>query len=506
MLDEAAILTEIVDDRRLEANGKLSQTTKSAQGQFMTPAPVAQFMASLFGMQTIDEVRLLDAGAGIGSLTAAFVKELCERQTHIRQVAATSYEIDPMLAQYLRHTLEDCAEACERAGIAFTPVVIERDFIEAGTEQLAAPLFNKHPRFTHAILNPPYKKIHSASKHRRQLRSIGVETSNLYTAFLAIAIKLLSPGGELVAITPRSFCNGPYFRPFRKLLLDEMSLQRVHVFESRTHAFRDDDVLQENIIFHAVKSLPQVDVCLSSSFTTNFADATTRTVPFHQIVSPTDPEQFIHLTVNRDDHQFIVRMSAMPCTLQDLGIEVSTGPVVDFRLKEYLRSDPEPGTVALIYPAHFKHGFIVWPQRNQKKSNAIMNTEPVQKWLYPKGDYVLVRRFSSKEERRRVVAAICDAEQIPGDKIGFENHVNVFHRERHGLSSALARGLAVYLNSTLFDVCFRQFNGHTQVNVKDLYALRYPDQQTLETLGARVQDHQFPSQQQIDVWIEDLFP
>ncbi len=44
----------------------------------------------------------------------------------------------------------------------------------------------------------------------------------------------------------------------------------------------------------------------------------------------------------------------------------------------------------------------------------------------PRGTYVLVKRFSSKEEARRVVATVCDPEAVPGDKVGFENHLNVF--------------------------------------------------------------------------------
>ena len=46
-------------------------------GQFLTPAPVADFMASLF-TPLPDKVRLLDAGAGAGALTSALVSRLCE--------------------------------------------------------------------------------------------------------------------------------------------------------------------------------------------------------------------------------------------------------------------------------------------------------------------------------------------------------------------------------------------------------------------------------------------
>lgn len=70
------------------------------------------------------------------------------------------------------------------------------------------------PEVTHAILNPPYRKIATRSRERILLNSLGMETSNLYAAFVWLAFRRLAEGGELAAITPRSFCNGPYFRQF----------------------------------------------------------------------------------------------------------------------------------------------------------------------------------------------------------------------------------------------------------------------------------------------------
>ena len=500
MLQATLSLTERVDARRQEANRRLNPTVKAAQGQFMTPGPVAHFMASLVSPQAMGTVRLLDAGAGIGSLTAAFVDAALQRALPGASIAVTAYETDPLLAAFLQSTLADCTTSCNDADIAFAPHLVQEDFIQAGAEQLflgATPQL-----FTHAILNPPYKKIHSGSLHRRLLRSIGVETGNLYAGFLAIAIKLLVPGGELVAIIPRSFCNGPYFKPFRDLLLDEMALRHIHVFDSRTHAFKDDDVLQENIILSAIKGQPQQGVTLSVSPDTDFAQLRRRVVEFTQIVNPADTERFIHIGVNEQDQGFVARMQALPCTLQDLGVDASTGPVVDFRLQEYLRDDPGPATFPLIYPLHCKDHVVTWPIAGSKKPNAISDAPPVHKWLYPNGHYVVVRRFSSKEERRRVVAAVHGPHQVPGEQIGFENHLNVLHCNREGLTPALARGLAVYLNSTLYDVCFRQFNGHPQVNVKDLYALRYPTRATLEAWGRRITDDAFPTQAEIDAWIQ----
>jgi len=97
-------------------------------------------------------------------------------------------------------------------------------------------------------MNPPYKKIHSESTYRHSLRDLGIETINTYSAFMALAIKLLAYNGILTAIVPRSFCNGLYFLPFRKFILENTAILHIHSFESRDNAFRDENVLQENII------------------------------------------------------------------------------------------------------------------------------------------------------------------------------------------------------------------------------------------------------------------
>jgi adenine-specific DNA-methyltransferase len=97
--------------------------------------------------------------------------------------------------------------------------------------------------------------------------------------------------------------------------------------------------------------------------------------------------------------------------------------------------------------------------------------------------YVLVKRFSAKEEPRRVVATVIGPSDLPGDAFAFENHLNVLHCRRAGLAEDLARGLAAFLNTTTVDQYFRQFNGHTQVNATDLRSLRYPSREELVRLG-----------------------
>lgn len=496
-----------VEAIRLAANATLDENRRSQLGQFMTPPPVAQLMATMFE-DLSGEIHLLDAGAGVGSLTAAFIESASTRKILSRSITANTYELEPLLLPSLEKTTTLCRETCKQSGISFTSRIHHLDFIEEATSILRGDLFSERiqPRFNRAILNPPYHKINSGSKARKLLRSVGIETSNLYTAFVALAIKLLETGGELVAITPRSFCNGPYFKPFRELLLEEMSLTHIHIFHARNKAFKGDAVLQENIIFHAVKAKVTDRILISSSACANDPNIEHRWIERHEVVSPTDPDLFIHIATEDNDAATALGVRGLPCSLEDLNIQVSTGRVVAFRARNSLRMEPEASTVPLIYPTHFKDGFIVWPKLHGRKPNAILTHARTTDLLVPSGMYVLVKRFSSKEERRRIVAAIYDPRHLKSERVGFENHLNYFHVNGKGLTRNVAKGLALFLNSSIVDQYFRLFSGHTQVNATDLRSLRYPSIQQLKKLGNHIKN-KIPDQGRIDGIIEEVvFP
>jgi adenine-specific DNA-methyltransferase len=463
-------------------------------------------MASIFGPLP-SEVRLLDAGAGSGSLTKAFVARVCREQGAkgakgtVKSIHATLYEVDASILGALGETLEECWLMCEAAGIAFSSELHEADFILAASEMLSETLWREAPStFNVAIANPPYRKIHSSSKERKALRSVGIETSNLYTGFIALIQRLLAPGAHLVAITPRSFCNGPYFRPFREEFLGGMELARLHLFESRRAAFREDGVLQENIVFHAVKGNRQPEAVVVSKSSGREGDPVTEVqVPYSEIVWPNDPERFIHIPevctgdrngagdgTNPIDSGKRAALDGLSATLDSLGVVVSTGRVVDFRLKDALRKLPETGTVPLLYPCHFNKGTVHWPKPEARKPNAILDNDETRQWLVPTGIYLLTKRFTSKEERRRLVACLFEPKDAPGEWIGFENHLNYFHAKGKGLERRLALGLYAFLNSTLVDQYFRSFSGHTQVNATDLRRLAYPGLETLRAIGSEI--------------------
>jgi adenine-specific DNA-methyltransferase len=465
-------LLSVIEQTRLRVARRTGADKKSQLGQFLTPENTASFMAGLFP-ESSGECRLLDAGAGIGSLSGAFLERCATGNLHFKEIQLKAFELDGSIHDELQHALSSYIQKCN---LSFE--VIGSDFIEQAVNAIQFQKYN----FTHAILNPPYKKIGSNSNYRLLLRQTGIETVNLYSAFVALAVALAAPGGQIVAIIPRSFCNGPYYRPFRDFILARAAIRHMHLFESRSKAFKDDNVLQENIIIRLERGGQQGQVTVSTSTDDSFSDLETHEHPFARIVFPDDAERFIHVPALADP--VTAPSPLIRHALTDLGIGVSTGPVVDFRLKVHLRAMPEPGTVPLLYPGHLGSSATRWPQAGMKKPNAIVRNSETEKWLYPNGFYCVVRRFSSKEEKRRVVAGVVAPDSFDGAAmLGFENHLNLFHENKRGLPQALARGLSVFLNSTIVDDNFRRFSGHTQVNATDLKQMKYPSRATLMTLG-----------------------
>lgn len=493
-----------VDCLRIVASQRLERKQKEALGQFFTPASVAKLMAGLFQNLDLPEVCLLDAGAGVGSLSAAFVSNLCQQEKHPHFVRAIAYEIDPMLVGYLRQTLNLCKKECQVAGITFNYEIRQTDFLEDAVQLIQSNFLNPSdcPAFTHAILNPPYFKIDTRSRTRALLRSIGLEISNIYPGFMAAATQLLRDGGELVAITPRSFCNGLYFRNFRRMFLDMMALCQMHLFESRQKTFKDDEVLQETLIIHAVKQREKKpNVLVNTSSGTDDDLIMSNTLAYTDVVHQDDPEQFIRIVPDALSQKIVDRMANFTYTLGDLGLTVSTGRVVDFRAKEYLFLQPQAGAVPLIYPVNFSAGYVEYPKIT-RKHQALILTDATANLVVPNEHYVLTKRFSSKEEKRRVVAVVYDANRFDCQWVGFENHLNYFHKNGRGLDISLARGLAAYLNSSLVDLFFRLFNGHTQVNATDLRNIKYPTLKQLLSLGKRIGE-QSPSQHDIDELVKE---
>ena len=489
-----------IDLNRLKVQSSIEKDHQAEYGQFFTPPLVSSLMASMFTFYK-NRIHVLDPGAGVGSLSAAFIARVIADPRCPKEITITAYECDQDLLKYLNDTLMRCQLLCEKSQINLTYKIIQQDFIFDAVNVLMGKdsLFPAHlPNFDYAIINPPYKKINNGSKQKTLLKTIGIDTTNLYSAFVWLTIELLSKNGELVAITPRSFCNGTYFANFRSFLLDQMTIKRIHIFESRDKAFKEGNVLQENIIINAVKGKNQkTPVTITSSDNPYDEDITNHLVEYDKLVDPNDQKKYIRIVPNSLGFNVSSFFDNLPCTIDDLDITASTGKVVDFRSTEFLRDTPDNETIPLIFPNNLVNSVVVWPNSQSKKKTYLALVPATQKLAIPSDYYVLLKRFSSKEEKRRLYAAFYNPEIFSYKRIGLENHINYFHRRYGGLNKEFAKGLTVFLNSSMVDEFFRQFSGHTQVNASDLHSLKYPTKAQLTSIGEKIGEI-FPNQEEID--------
>lgn len=451
------------EQRRRETLDRLNPEEQARRGQYFTPALAAEIMAGLPRDPGGPELRILDPGAGSGMLSVALVRRLLAERPEAR-LHVTTVENDLALAPVLRATLREL----EALGPVRTKLVDE-DFLNWA---MTTP-----ERFDLVIQNPPYAKLSASSTEQRRLRAAGIYVPNIYAAFLALAARLLHPGGQQVSITPRSWMNGTYYARFREEFVSGLGIDAIHTFESRSKVFGDTGVLQESVIVSATKGEHPSVVKVSTSLD-HTGGTTSRTVNYEQIVTPT----FVHVPATEADAEAVSWMHEHShFTLEELGLAVSTGRVVDFRCREALASLPERGAVPLLHASHVRESGVSHPISPRKPEWFVPRNAQDRKLLVPGGSaYVLVKRFSAKEERRRIVAGVWDSPE----ETAFDNKVNFIHDGGRGFDEDLARGLAAYLNTSRVDAYFRVFSGHTQVNATDLRQMRFPSQRVLRALGA----------------------
>jgi len=477
----------------------LDLKTQDRLGQYFTPHRAAELIAAMPSLVDHGQtIRVLDPGAGSGMLMAALIQRLAVECPDCT-VHVTAVEIDEDVVAALEATVERCLQWAGHRGMSLTVDIRREDFIETATglTSVDAP-----GDFDLVIMNPPYAKLAASSPYRRAVLAHGVDCPNLYAAFLALGVIALKPGGQLVAITPRSFANGPYFERFRTFFLRSLTMNRVHTFESRSTVFSDNGVLQENIVFSGTRDGEVKRVRLTSS-RGHVDKAAEHIVDYDVLVRPDDPRKFLRITAGDADAAVAETMRAMPMALASIDLSVSTGKIVDFRSRDNLRDDADLDCVPLIYPGNVRGGVVAWPRSIRKAQGFSILNEADRKMLLPAGCYVLVKRFSAKEERRRIVAAVWDPKTNGDSAVAFENHLNVFHQDGRGFDRNIAVGLSLWLNSSVVDQYFRTFSGHTQVNATDLRSLRYPSLATLQALGTG-RSPGLPEQDELDRLVDNV--
>jgi adenine-specific DNA-methyltransferase len=460
---------------------------RKSYGLYLTSPPVAAFMAGMISPH--ETIRILDPAAGAGILLCAAIEQLASCENPPRFVEIVAYEINSNLAAHLTKVLDYLTTWANDQGITIKTTIRCADFIL--TE--ASVLHNSASGYFDAVIaNPPYFKIGKNDPRAVVACDVVHGQPNIYCLFMAVAAAMLRQGGDLVFITPRSFASGSYFQRFRRRFFSMVRPLKTHVFASRRDAFSRDAVLQENIILHAIRDDEWTNNSISMPFTISSSkgigdldQVTEWPSTLTDVIDITNLSRAFRLPTCPEDEDILRRVDRWAGSLHAYGLEISTGPVVPFRATEFLAEQASGVTVPLLWLTHVRAMDIQWPTTN-RKPQYIKNNLDSRRLLLSNNTYILLRRFSSKEEARRMTAAPLLARQITAPLIGLENHLNYIHRPDGNISDDEAFGFAALLNSALMDGYFRCTNGNTQVSATELRAMPLPPLSAIIELGHRI--------------------
>lgn len=468
---------------------------RKENGQFLTNKKVAAFMASLIDINH-NELRILDPGAGTGILSAAICSRIINESKNKLKLTIDCYEIDSCIIPYLEDILSQCKQAMQKHNHEMNFNIYKSNFIieNANYDQNTNKI-----KYDVAISNPPYYKLSKNSAETLAVAPYKLSSPNIYSLFMFFAAKMLKKEGEMVFIVPRSFCSGLYYKKIRKWIVKNLHFERIHLFESRRDIFDDNEVLQENIIFKAIKKYPEgLNTTVSYSQNKDFTDYTEIKARFSDIIFSKNGDNYIRIPTSERDLKIIRMVDEWKGYLNDLNLEISTGPVVDFRTKQNLKTEIDNESVPLLWMHNLRGFKVLWPFPKKRKEQAIKDNYETNSILVPVKNYVLLKRFTSKEQKHRLDPAIFLKEDFRQfNKIGFENHLNYIYKKNGDLSDSEAYGLAAILKNNISDTYFRTLNGHTQVNATEIRNMPIPSITKIREVGQKILDQNTVSEDEI---------
>jgi len=413
-------MLEYIMERTNQYMDGMSKIERKKYGQFFTSIETARFMAKLYTIfERKSKVSILDAGAGSGILSCALLERL-EQIDSLQTIELTCYENDNNILELLRENLQTCQENSKKD---IRIEIIADNYITSQYLDFNHMLgSNPQPKkYDYVIGNPPYKKIPKDAPEATAMSEVCYGAPNLYFLFAAMGLFNLNADGEMVYIIPRSWTSGAYFKRFRQYFLTEGKLEHIHLFVSRNKVFDKEDILQETIIIKVKKTdtFPEEVTITSSQSNSDFDNLTSLIVPYCLVVSGND--YYVYLVTDKKEISVLERLRRFNKTLPDIGLKMKTGLTVDFRNREMLRDNAEEGAIPLFYSQHIKHGEVQFPIQ---KEHEYLATD--QKGLMQDNrNYLFVKRFTAKEERRRLQCGVYLSRKFPQyKKISTQNKIN----------------------------------------------------------------------------------
>lgn len=474
---------------------KTSSLYRKKKGQYFTPKTISEFMIKQFdNIDKKEKIRILDPGAGIGIFESTICEYIKSKKKNIK-ILFDLYENDNLLLHLLDLSMRSCQENMAERGFEISYKIFNKDFVLSNSSIFdgdSCDFNSRREGYDFVVANPPYYKLRKESPHAVAMKSIIKGQMNIYVLFIALSGKLLKYGGQITVLTPRSYFSGLYFGKFRKWFFRKLKPTKIHIFKSRK-ILKKYNVQQEMVILTAIKdSKTPKNVIISTSNREPHLkdDFDVFKTSYEKIVIENDGNIFIRVPTSKLDEKIAEHLDKLKFNLDSLNLKISTGPVVPFRARNYLLYNIENSNdfFPLIWMQNLRDEKVKWPIQLHKKPIAIENKEGSDRLLIPNGNYVLIKRFSTKEGKRRINAYVISEKFLDIDYIGIENHVNYIHRINGKLTENEAYGIMALLNSRLYNKYFQMTNGSTQVNASEICNIPLPSLEKIRSIGSLIKE------------------
>ena len=461
----------------------------NSRGCYLTPPETAMLMAQQLP-RNLSTLTVLDPGSGAGILSAAICQSATENP-HLSHIHVDAWETSPILAQLTLSTLEHTKEWLRPKGISLTFTVTPENFL------LNRKIMDSQRPYDAVISNPPYRKLSRKESLTTADNNFTHGHPNAYTAFMAHSTQLLRPSGTAVFLVPRSFTSGRIFQNFRKDLFRCAAPTGLHLFQSRTHIFKDQEVIQENLIITLTPtdSPDRPDhIRVTHIQDTGNSQPDPLEIPTDLILQPGKHHLPIPIPVTHQDIHTLRALRDLPDTLASLGLRASTGKVIIFRHLQFLTDHPDQHNTVQLFHLHQITPMHLDINRTRKgKPRYLRIDRGTKKLLIPSSTCVLTRRFSPKEQHPRIIAAPFITDGRTKTPLALENHLNYIHSPATPMEPGLAAGLAAYLNSDPAHQWASLHLGNNHIGAADLNGMPLPSRDQLLRINDAINRHSHPS-------------
>ncbi len=451
----------------------LPEAHRSAKGTFYTPPALARLLLDRAEVAGHDWTvgKAVDPSCGAGAL---LVEAACRMAAALGgadaadTVAAVStrlvgWDIDPFAAWLAQVAVEIAVlPQVLASGTRLGPVTSARDSLERWDGHGGA--------YALVMGNPPFGRIKDDASLRARFRRSLHGHPNLYTMFTDLAVHLAAGKGGIVAhLTPAGYLGGRYSRNLRRLLAAEAPPASIDVVVSRDGVF--EGVLQEialSVFRRGSRSGPV------ACAVTRVGDDRVWSEPAGSLLLPREAGAPWLVPRDARDATMVRGMRSMPSRLSDWGYAVSTGPLVWNRSRDSLHGEPREGSVPVVWAGSVGMDGKVHPVPGTRRAAAYYRPGGPADPNLARGPCLLVRRTTSKEQRRRLVSAILPR-PVPGapDTVCVENHLNMV-RATAACPAVPLETLAAFFASATADRVIRCINGSVAVSASELAEMPLP--------------------------------